>query len=484
VVLVAFAFGVAYANQARLSDSIDRDLRDRATHLPPDQRMGFGPGNPPPANGPDGQGEDGGPLGPGRRQGLGPGPRRQFDQPPDFDDPVAQRFAELRRPRVFSPQGEPLGRDRSEAFDRRSVAAAMKGPPLFSNAVYEGQPIRVFTMRLGPGPGRGNIVQVARDTRELERAWSSQLLTLALFLPVAIIAAALGAFFLTRRATKPIAEMKAAANAISESDLSKRLRVEGEDEFAELGETFNAMVDRLENSFGNLKSAYASLEAAHETQKRFTADASHELRTPLTRLRLATSSALSDRATDAERQKALEVADAAAESMSRLVQEMLVLAKADAGQLRMRQERIDLRVLAAETIDSLTGSGPDVVADMQDSPVNVDGDRDHLQRMLTNLIENAVRHTPVGGTVKVTVCAAEGMACLKVADTGEGVAPEHLPRLTERFYRVDSARAGQDGGSGLGLAICKTIVEAHGGTLEIASQLGKGTQVTVRLPNV
>jgi signal transduction histidine kinase len=167
--------------------------------------------------------------------------------------------------------------------------------------------------------------------------------------------------------------------------------------------------------------------------------------------------------------------------MGRLVKEMLVLARADAGQLRMNKQKLDLRVVATDVLHSF---GPGLVADIQDSPVMIGGDADHLQRALSNLIENALRYSSAGGSVKVSVCSDGNQAYLKVADTGEGIAPEHLPHVTERFYRADTSRARADGGAGLGLAICKTIAEAHGGTLEIESTLGSGTIVTIRLPSL
>lgn len=472
IVLIAFSAGIVYANQARLASDIDRELFDRA-HSPPGPGGPRGPG---PFRGPrDGQdgGEGGGPPGGGRdNQSI----------PPRFNDPAAIRFADVRRPRRFDAQGQPLGQMRDEPFDAKALQTAIRSGPVYSNGVFDGEPIRIYTAPIRQGPNQGQLIQVARETKDLDRIWSAQLWTLALFLPGAILGAAAGAFFLTSRAIKPIAKMKEAAAAISEKDLSKRLVVDGEDEFAELGVTFNAMVDRLEESFSNLKGAYSALEEAHETQKRFTADASHELRTPLTRIRLATSAALAASATPEEQRKALQIADSAAESIGRLVQEMLVLARADAGQLTMQKERIDLRLVATDVLETFSPEGVELVADIQDSPVTIQGDAEHLRRVLTNLIENALRYTHPGGTVKVSARGSHEGALLQVSDTGEGIAPEHLPHLTERFYRADPSRARADGGVGLGLAICKTIVEAHQGELKIESEVGKGTTVSIRLP--
>ncbi len=480
IVLVAFSTGIVYANQARLASDIDRELADRAIHVPPQGGpRGFAgasgqamPGQMPPGNPPDGSG----PSEPGV------GVRESGPMPPRFSDPAAIRFADVRRPRLFDESGRPLGFMRDPAFDEASLRRAIGGESVYSNGEFDGEPIRIYSTLLRQGPNAGQAVQVARQVGDLNRIWSAQLWTLLLFIPGAILFAAAGASFLTNRAIRPISQMKEAASAISGQDLSRRLAIEGKDEFAELGQTFNAMVERLEQSFAALQTAYASLEDAHETQKRFTADASHELRTPLTRLRLATSSALAPGATEEDRNRALETADQAAESMARLVQEMLVLARADSGQLTMHRERIDLRVVATDVLQTFLSSGSSLIADLQDSPVTIDGDPEHLRRVLTNLIDNAIRHTPAGGVIKVTVCADEESAWLKVADSGEGIAPAHLPHLTERFYRVEAARSRTDGGVGLGLAICKTIAEAHQGEVTITSELGHGTTVAIRLP--
>jgi signal transduction histidine kinase len=147
----------------------------------------------------------------------------------------------------------------------------------------------------------------------------------------------------------------------------------------------------------------------------------------------------------------------------------------------MNKEKVDLRVIATDVLHSFPAG---LIADIQDSPVMIEGDPDHLQRVLSNLIENALRYTPAGGSVKVSVCSDGRWAFLKVADTGEGIAPQDLPHVTERFYRADAARARADGGAGLGLASCKTIAEAHGGSLAIESTLGTGTNVTIRLPSL
>jgi two-component system OmpR family sensor kinase len=293
------------------------------------------------------------------------------------------------------------------------------------------------------------------------------LITLAIFLPLALIAAGVGAMFLTSRAIKPIGELRDAASRISEANLSERLTVEGNDEFAELGQTFNQMVDRLETSFVDLKEAY-------EHQRRFTADASHELRTPLTRINLATSAALQGSSDMEALRRALLVANEAGEGMSRLVGQLLLLAKADAGQLGVHRERTDLRVIASEAIEQTPNpDGVPISTNFPKGAVYAEVDPDAIRRVVVNLLENAFRYAD-GQPVEVAVSTSPA---IRVTDRGKGIAPQHLAHLTERFYRADDSRTEATGGSGLGLAICRAIMEAHEGSLAIASEIGSGTSV-------
>jgi two-component system OmpR family sensor kinase len=398
-------------------------------------------------------------------------------------DAEGLRIANTRRPRRFGAQGQPMGPPGDEAFDENAVRRAVEGQPSFSNGEYQGAAVRIFTRpETQDGHVRG-VIQVAQETQELDRLWRSQIATLLILVPLALIVAAGGALFLTGRAIRPIAEMREAAASITEADLSRRLVVEGTDELGELGRTFNAMVERLEVSFRDLKLAYSDLEEASENQRRFTADASHELRTPLTRLRLATDVALASGATEADRQKALEMADSVSRSLARLVQELLILARADAGQMNLRRESIDLRLVASDAVSALTDEAAQQVrTEFATDAVTIEGDAEALGRVCTNLLENARRYTRAEGKITIRV-AAEGIsAALEVIDTGCGIPPEHLPRITERFYRVDPSRSSLEGGSGLGLAICAAIVAGHGGTLRVESVFGKGTKVLINLP--
>lgn len=479
--LCTFGVGIILANQARLAGDIDRELQDRA-------RRSMGPGPQPPGGAfPRGLGQGPGPgmgfgqFGPDGPGGLGQGPRngngRPFNrrpigppsQRPAWMDSEEFLLGELRRPRVFDKEFKTRSQLGDVPIDRRAVEEALTGRAVFSDAKFQDEAVRVFTEPLREGNVVVGVVQVAREKRDLERLWRSQAGTLSAFLPGVLLAAALGALFLTSRAFKPIASMRDAASRITSENLTERIDIQGDDELADLGRNFNEMVARLEQSFEELREAY-------ENQKRFTADASHELRTPLTRLQLATSAALSKGATPDEQRHALEVAYRSAESMARLVQQLLLLAKADAGQLEFHRKKTDMRVLASQAIELVAcPPGSELVTQFSDHAVYQMVDPDAFQRVFVNLLENAFRYAP-GGQVTLGV-NDEG---LWVSDNGPGIAPEHLPHLTERFYRVDSARSEASGGTGLGLAICRTTAEGHGWELEIESLVGNGTTARIK----
>jgi heavy metal sensor kinase len=300
--------------------------------------------------------------------------------------------------------------------------------------------------------------------------------TLLTLFPLALLVAALGGAFLTEHALHPVRQITQAAAQIGVSDLSERLPVQGKDEFSELAATFNGMLGRLERAFTQLAQTL-------EQQRRFTADASHELRTPLTVIKANTSLALEEERSNAEYRRALEAADRAADTTTRIVQDLLLLARGDAGQLQLEQRPVCLKELLERALEPFRRPEfASIAIDFPQPCLAVPGDSHRLLRLFSNLLENAARHTPAAGHITVTARADGESAIVRVRDTGEGIAPEHLPHVCERFYRVDTARARRHGGTGLGLAICQSIVEAHGGTLTLESVVGKGTTVTVRLP--
>lgn len=462
--LLLFGIVLNLSNQKRISEDIDRQLRDQA------RRVAMSPPPPSPNAIP-------GPFGEG--QGVGGRPPDIENRPDENAD--MDPLAVLRRPQHFDLDGRIMGNPYVKPIDAKLIKPALEGQIRYSTIPFEDTRARVIA---APKYGNGQIigaVEVARDLRDFDALWSAQAITLLIMLPLAILVAGLGALFLTNKALRPVGQLTESAQAITASDLSSRLPVQGEDEFAHLARTINGMISRLDVSFGDLSKALTSAEAAFENQRRFTADASHELRTPLTRLKLALGEAAHAESIEGVH-KPIEVADKAADVMSKLVQQLLLLSRADAGELRFMKQPIDLRVVAAEAVDGISTHGHKLTTDFCPQPVVVCGDEDHLRRVFTNLVENAIRYSPQDGEITVGVGIEGDFAMARVADHGCGISSDHLPNVFDRFYRVDASRARSDGGCGLGLAICKSIVDAHNGTIQVQSVPEQGTTVTFSLP--
>jgi signal transduction histidine kinase len=232
-----------------------------------------------------------------------------------------------------------------------------------------------------------------------------------------------------------------------------------------------------------LNSTFARLEAAFAQQKQFTADASHELRTPLAVIIAEAQTTLARERSAAKYRETVTACLDAAQQMRRLTESLLQLARFDAGQEHIQRSAIDLAEITracSERISSLAKKGGNEIH-LDLAPVKVFGSADLLGQLVTNLLTNAIHYNKPNGEIRVRIQSAKGDAVLTVADTGPGIAAEDLPHIFERFYRADKARSRADGRSGLGLAICKAIVEIHGGSIDVSSQLGSGTTFTVRL---
>lgn len=294
---------------------------------------------------------------------------------------------------------------------------------------------------------------------------------------ITLIIALGGGFWLADRAMRPVRTITHTARNISESDLSRRINLEGKDEIGELANTFDNMLARL--------------QAAFERQRQFVADASHELRTPLSIVNLEASRALAARRSPQEYKRALQVIHSENDFMSHLVNDLLTLARMDNGQVPLEKSPIDLSDVAVDAIDRLTplAARKDVKLETGELPeARMLGDRQSLLQMVSNLIENAIKYT--AGNDK-RVCIETGVtddcAWVRVSDNGPGIAPEHIPHLFDRFYRVDEARAratDEDAetptGSGLGLSIIQWIAQAHGGEVHVESAPGNGSSFEVR----
>jgi signal transduction histidine kinase len=302
--------------------------------------------------------------------------------------------------------------------------------------------------------------------------------------PLTLLVAALGGYWLASRAMRPVRTITRTAQEIGETDLSRRLNLKRRDELGELAATFNRMLDRLQSAFAR--------------QRQFTADASHELRTPLTIVGLEVDRGLASRHTPEEYERILATIQLENTYMSRLVNDLLTLARADAGQSPLRLERVDLSDVALETVERLASlaRARGIVVVTGDLPeLHILGDRVYLAQMLANLVENAVKYTAgIGRRVSVSVGRTDqggsAWAWARITDDGPGIPAEHLPHIFDRFYRVDGARNqgmvgtsdGVSGGSGLGLAVVRWVAEVHGGTVSVQSGPDTGSTFEVRLP--
>jgi heavy metal sensor kinase len=281
-----------------------------------------------------------------------------------------------------------------------------------------------------------------------------------------------GGYWISRRALAPVDEIARTARSISADNLSKRLAVPlSGDELQRLSETLNEMIARLESAFSKIV--------------RFTADASHELRTPLAVMRTTAEVALRGPQADGEHREALEQIVAEIQRTSHLVDNLLLIANADAGYGRPNKARVNLADAVAEacTEGAALARAKSIVLQsrLPDEPVWVHGDVHALRRLFLILLDNAVKYTPAGGRCEVCVGARDGFVIGTVSDTGIGIASEDLPHIFDRFYRVDRARSRALGGTGLGLAIGRWIAEAHDGSITVESALDRGSVFEVRL---
>jgi len=358
------------------------------------------------------------------------------------------------------------------------VSKTIAGSSAFTiSQTEEGETLRLVAVSinlsmLGPPPDiQPAALVIARSTRQIENILARLVGTLAIAVLLTLALAAGGGIFLARRALKPVDKIAQTAQEIEENDLSRRINVSTKDELGRLAATLNAMIGRLEKAF--------------QRQKQFTSDASHELRAPLAVIEAESSLALQKERPSGDYRQSLETISQEAKQMSSLIDQLLTLARADAGKEQWNFTEVsldklitnlstDVEILCQEKGLSLQ------LGQMEDAVVK--GDEVRLRELFMNLLNNAVRYTPAPGTVSVSLRYEGQMAIVAIKDTGVGVPPEDIPFIFERFYRVDKSRSRADGGTGLGLAISRHIADAHGGKIEVESQVGTGSTFSVWLP--
>ena len=347
-------------------------------------------------------------------------------------------------------------------------------PPLFEGGVHVGVQGGIEYAAVPLRDGSGGMLYAVREepgflvasTRFLLRFWWQ-------LLAAGVAAAAVALFvarWLARGMTQPLRDMAQAAQGMERGEYGQRVETRSRDEVGQLAIAFNRMSGELEN--------------VERLRRDLVGNVSHELKTPISALRAHLENMI-DGVEPADPEN-LQVMLAQSERLGRLVDQLLELSRLESGDLHLRREPIRLSPLVSQVVSEIavTRRGHDVALEQEvpaDLPA-VFADPERVHQVLFNLLDNAVRFTPAGGRVTISASRHNGSVDVAVHDTGPGIPAEHLPRLFERFYRVDTARSRDDGGTGIGLAIARSVVEAHGGRIWAASEPGHGSTFTFELP--
>jgi len=445
-------------------------------HLGPDQPGGVpgshGQGQPPGTSGvaPQPTHLPGAGGNPPAQDGL-PGNLGNFMPPPDV---AMQSTLQVRSPsgKVIYASADLKAANVTLPLSTASLLrmASHPGASQQSIVLLGNQRLLVLTMALGTHGTTIAVLQVARSLRDLDETLSTLRIISLTGGGIAVLIAFGVGWWLAGAALRPIKRITQTAHDIGAAqDFGRRVSYDGPpDEIGRLASTFNTMLSRL--------------QAAFHTQRRFVADASHELRTPLTSIR--GNLGLLQREPpigEADRVAVLNDLVSESERLSRLVADLLTLARSDTGR-ELRQEPVPLSPLVSDVIRRLAVLHPDRIVHEDPHPdLTALGDPDALTQVLVILLDNALKFTPVEGTVTVTTSKHGHLVAVTVRDTGPGIATEALPHVFERFYQEDSARAGS--GSGLGLAIAKALIDGQGGSIAVESKVGAGSAFTVTLPD-
>jgi two-component system heavy metal sensor histidine kinase CusS len=365
----------------------------------------------------------------------------------------------------------------ADQLDLAQLASQTQSRPVSSIRMTgrDGRDFRVTraSAPVGSSATQTDTIQIAIDISQKEALlaryrfwfWAILLTTFAIF--------PLVGYQIARRGIRPVEEMATTARNISSTNLRERILPEGYPfELASLASTFNQMLDRLEESF--------------ERISRFSADIAHDLRTPVNNLRGEAEVALARARSAGEYREVIESFLEEAVRLSDLIGDLLFLARSESPLTHLRHERVDVRELLGGVREyyeaSAADGGVSLTTALADKPVIAELDRTLLQRALGNLVSNALANTPPGGAVVLGTSADFSTIRIEVSDTGVGIPADALPKVFDRFFRVDSSRSQGSGGTGLGLAIVQSIALLHGGNVQIWSQPGQGTRVTLHMP--
>jgi heavy metal sensor kinase len=330
----------------------------------------------------------------------------------------------------------------------------------------------ISTFRVSSRDGNRFLMEVGSSDRHIREVLNELLLIFAVSFPSALAAAIAVGYALMRRALRPISEITTKAEGITSRNLSERLPTpDTGDEIEQLSLSLNCMIARLQEAFHYVN--------------RFSADASHELRTPLTILRGELESVAQRHDLTADARETVSSALEETDRLTKITESLLMAGRLDAGEIQVERGRLDLARLAYTTAEQmrLLAEDKDIALNCAAAGrVEVDGDAARLKQVVVNLLDNAIKYTARGGSINVSVNAANGRAVLEIADTGLGIRADALPHIFERFYRADKARTRKYGGVGLGLSIAKSISKSHGGEITVESSVGQGSCFRVELP--
>ncbi len=362
-----------------------------------------------------------------------------------------------------------LGELESRTCGRAERSIAMAG--------RHGKPFRItcVTAAVGAPPTHSDTVEIAIDVSQEEELLARYRLWFwGILLATSILFPLLG-YRIARHGIRPVEEIAATARRITSTNLRERIGSEGyPSELASLAGTFNEMLERLEDSF--------------ERISRFTADIAHDLRTPVNNIRGVAEVALARARTVDEYRDVLESSLEEAVRLSELIGDLLFLARAESPFTELPRENVNIGELLTTVRDyyeaSAADAGVSLAVNNGEGRLFAELDRSLMLRAVSNLVSNAIAHTPPGGAVTMAATSEAATICIEVSDSGAGIPAEALPRVFDRFFRVDPSRSKASGGTGLGLAIVQSILTLHGGSAEIASQLGRGTSVRLRMPTI
>jgi heavy metal sensor kinase len=331
-------------------------------------------------------------------------------------------------------------------------------------------PLRVFLL-----PVRGpNILQVGIPVESVAGSLNQLLIVMVAAGLMLLLFASLGGSLIIRKALQPVKSVVKIANDITTEDLSLRIDVKNrQDEIGALVKTFNDMIERLEKSVNKIR--------------QFSGDVSHELRTPLTIIRGEIEVLLRKKRTEEEYMKTLKSALEESSRMEKIIDDLLFLSRVEALDKSKFNKTVQLEEVLANVVkirnQSAENKGLALLAENV-KPAKVKGNKELLERMITNVIDNAIRYTPSGGRVEVLLTEIQNTVQLEIRDTGIGISDESLPSIFDRFYVVDKSRSRETGGAGLGLSIVKWIADNHGAEIEVQSKEGQGTSFIINFPSV